>query len=110
MNDLTSDTRKVIERLFPAQRDEVCDLLTRECGDNLPLTGPRSAASSHERIRFAVLKISNGDVTKLRDAVEHAKIDWRDVLMGAGFGDSLTAHKEWARAVLNEPLSHPRHP
>jgi hypothetical protein len=102
MANLSPDTVKLIDRLFPhEQRAEVADILARECGDNLPLTGP--PGGSHERIRFAVLKVSNGDVTKLRDAVDHAKIDWRDVLMWAGFGESLSAHQEWARAVLHPP-------
>ena len=105
---LTPDTVKLVEKLFPPeQRVQVFDILARECGDNLPLIGPRTAGGGHERVRFAVLKLSEGNLTKLRDVVAHANIDWRDVLVWAGFGDSLTAHQEWARAVLNEPPSHP---
>jgi hypothetical protein len=106
VNDLSSDTRKLVNRLFSEeQRAEVCQLLSRECGDNLPLTGPPSSTRTHDRIRFAVLKLSDGNLEKLRDVVSHAKVDWRDVLVWAGFGDSLTAHQEWASAILNEPRS-----
>ena len=106
MRDVSPDTEKLLERLFPPElRDDVRDLLARECGDNLPLTGPPTSRRTHERIRFAALKLSEGNLSKLRDVVNHAKIDWRDVLVWAGFGHSLTAHEEWAKAVLNEPPS-----
>ena len=102
MLDISPATAKLIERLFPPeQRDDVRDLLARECGDNLPLTGPPTSARTHER--FAALKLSEGKLEKLRDIVNHAKIDWRDVLVWAGFGNSLTAHEEWAKAVLERP-------
>jgi hypothetical protein len=104
---VTPKTVQLVDRLFPPEhREEVCEILARECGDNLPLTGPPAPGRGHERIRFAALKISGGDLAKLRQAVDYAKIDWRDVLVGAGFGNSLTAHQEWARAVLNSPPSH----
>jgi hypothetical protein len=103
MKELTSDTVKLVERLFPPeQHTEVCDLLARECGNNLPLTGPPTNAHGHERIRFAAMKVSGGDLAKLREAVDHSKIDWRDVLVSAGFGNSVTAHQEWAGAILHE--------
>lgn len=101
---LSADTIRLIDRLFePEDRDEVRTVLARECGDNLPLTGPPSSTRTHDRIRFGVLKLSEGDLTKLRDVVRHANRDWRDVLVWAGFGNSLTAHEQWARTILNEP-------
>jgi hypothetical protein len=48
-----------------------------------------------ERIRFSVLKLSNGDMKKLVDAIELAKVDWRDLFMAAGFGEDPQAHKKW---------------
>src|SRR5689334_15889095 len=97
MADVSANTAKLIERLFPPeQHAEVRDILARECGDNLPLIGPSGAGDAHERIRFAVLKLSDGNLEKLRDIVDQAKIDWRDVLVWAGFGNSLTAHLDWA--------------
>jgi len=51
-------------------------------------------------VRFAVLMLSEGDLDKLRSLIDHAKIDWRDVLVWAGFGYSLTAHERWAQDVL----------
>ena len=96
MEELTPDTLKLVERLFPREHQaEVCDILARHCGDNLPLTGRRKDGSGHERIRFAAIKLSGGDLAKLRAAIDHAKIDWRDVLVWAGFGSSVTEHQNW---------------
>jgi hypothetical protein len=93
-------TLRVVERLFAhEQRDAVGDLLTNECGTNLPFCDTQDAAGL-ERIRFAVLMLSEGDFEKLRTMIDHAKVDWRDVLVWAGFGYSLTEHERWAQAVL----------
>jgi hypothetical protein len=51
--------------------------------------------ASIERIRFAVLKLSAGDLKALQRAIDLAKIDWRDVLVAAGFCSDVTAHKSW---------------
>ena len=74
-------------------------MLAEECGTNLPFCETQDAAGL-ERVRFAVLMLSDGDLEKLGAMVEHAKVDWRDVLVWAGFGYSLTAHERWAQAVL----------
>jgi len=97
---VTDRTLRLIERLFPADRhDTVRDLLERECGTNLPFCETQDA-TGRERVRFAVLMLSAGDLDKLRSLIDHAKIDWRDVLVWAGFGYSLTAHERWAQDVL----------
>jgi hypothetical protein len=48
-----------------------------------------------ERCRFAALKLSCGQLEKLRGAIELAAKDWRDLLMAAGFGRDLEAHLRW---------------
>ena len=48
-----------------------------------------------DRFRFAVLKLSGGDLDKFDSAIQLAKTDWRDLLMAAGFGENLTAHESW---------------
>jgi hypothetical protein len=48
-----------------------------------------------ERVRFAALKLSEGNMEKLHRAVKLAKADWRDLLVAAGFADSVHAHKHW---------------
>jgi hypothetical protein len=88
---LTAGTERRIESLFPASdREVVRSMLLEECGTNIP--GWESAGL--ERLRFAVLKISAGDVAKLRKAVDLAKKDFRDALMWAGFGEP-DVHRRW---------------
>jgi hypothetical protein len=41
------------------------------------------------------LKLSAGNIDKLKAAIELAKTDWRDLLVAAGFADDTTAHKRW---------------
>ena len=90
---LTEETTQRVARLFsPADRELVSTLLVEECGDNLPLV---HAAAGLERIRIAALKVSGGDLNALQRAIDLAKIDWRDLLMAAGFGHDVSAHKSW---------------
>jgi hypothetical protein len=42
-----------------------------------------------------VLKLSAGDLRKLRQEIDSANHDWRDTLVAAGFGQSVTAHRNW---------------
>ena len=89
-----------MERLFHADdAARAQQMLAEECGTNLPSCETLDAAGL-ERIRFAVLLLSEGDLDKLRAAIDRAAVDWRDVLVTAGFGYSLTAHDQWATDVL----------
>lgn len=68
-------------------------MLVEECGNNLPLL-ERYNSVELEQVRFAALKVSGGSLAKLRDAVELAKLDWRDLVV-AGFGWSSSAYGRW---------------
>jgi hypothetical protein len=46
-----------------------------------------AAASESERIQAAVVFCARGRLDRLRGACELAKLDWRDVLAGAGLAD-----------------------
>jgi len=70
-------------------------LLREECAENLPLMKGTDPVAL-ERVRFAVLKLSGGSVDELRKWIDQAKVDWRDVLMAAGFGHSVNAHRDWS--------------
>lgn len=95
MIDLSDTTIERIDALFPAdERAEVEEFLKTECGDNLPFCR-NSDKHQMERIRFAVLKLSKGEMKKLVEAIDLAQKDWRDVLMAAGFGEDPEAHKKW---------------
>jgi hypothetical protein len=92
---LSPETTRRLDALFvgPA-RQRATDLLIAQCGNNLPFC-EGSDARGLERIRFAALKLSNGDLAKLQKAVEIAMTDWRDVLVAAGFGNDVRAHESW---------------
>ncbi|HJW32292.1 MAG TPA: hypothetical protein VJ505_02900 [Holophagaceae bacterium] len=92
---ISQGTKRRIEALFPkSQQEEVITILSTQCGNNLP--GLKSYTPVElERFQFAALKLSNGELGKLKQAVDLAKIDWRDLLMSAGFGEHINAHNSW---------------
>lgn len=93
--DLSPRTLRHVKRLFDSgDADRAAELLITECGNNLPLC-KRATPESMERIRFAVLKLSQGDLNQLIKWIGLAKIDWRDVLMAAGFGNDARTHSRW---------------
>ena len=95
MSELSEPTWEKVRALFPpAQHQAVADILLSECGNNLPYL-ENVDKEGLERYRFAALKLSNGSLTKLREAIELAKSDWRDLLVAAGFAAAADAHKRW---------------
>jgi hypothetical protein len=95
MIEVSSETRKRIRRLFPQEHwSQVEEHLRSECGDNLPFVESDHAELA-QRIRFAVLKLSGGDLDRFKRELREAAIDWRDTLMAAGFGDDIKAHRSW---------------
>jgi len=94
-DSLSTETRVRLEALFrKEEQDAAAKLLVEECGDRLPLTN-RANDAFWDRVRLAVLKLSSGDLQKLKREIEAAKRDWRDTLVAAGFGHSVTAHESW---------------
>lgn len=92
---LSPETERRVLLLFPVeQRDEVRRLLVEECGNNLPFLEKLDAAGL-ERYRFAALKLSEGELPKLKRAIEVAKVDWRDLLVAAGFGHDVREYERW---------------
>ncbi|HYP40204.1 MAG TPA: hypothetical protein VEX13_07565 [Chloroflexia bacterium] len=95
MAELSEATWERLRTLFPPQHhEEAARLLAGECGNNLPFCEDLGPVGL-ERIRFAVLKLSGGNIEELRTAIKDAQTDWRDVLMWAGFADAITAHESW---------------
>jgi len=92
---LSDGTHLRLEMLFaPDDRPEAAALLVEDCADNLPFSEDATPAGL-ERVRFAVLKLSGGDLAKLVEAVALAQVDWRDVLVAAGFAEDPGAHEAW---------------
>jgi hypothetical protein len=93
--ELSSETVRRLLLVFPDEaQEEARRLLTEECGSKLPLLGG-SDPTKLERVRFAALKVSDGNLDKLAAAVELAKVDWRDLLVFAGFAHHIDAHRNW---------------
>jgi len=87
---LSNATAQRIARMFSSHDCELVSALVTELGDD----GATESAGT-QRIRFAVLKVSGGDLNALQRAIDLAKADWRDVLAAAGFGSDVTAHRWW---------------
>ncbi len=86
--ELSIETRRRLDALFePADRYAAERILVEEIGQDSPKLA--------ERVRFAALRLSDGRLSELRSAVELAKVDWRDLLVVAGFADDPRAHETW---------------
>jgi hypothetical protein len=95
MTELSLTTRARVAALF--RHEEVAEaerLLVEECADNLPLVA-RADPSSLEQLRFAAIRLSGGDLQRLRDAIRLARTDWRDLLVAADFAEDSHAHETW---------------
>lgn len=100
MDGLSPKTWLLAQKIFPNDAEAAGRVLVEECGQNLPFCKDYDEFIL-ERLRFAALKISQGDLHRLQKAVDQAKRDWRDALVWAGFAERLEAHSEWADATLD---------
>jgi hypothetical protein len=97
-SSLSNEVKFRITRLFPPeQQEKVRQLLHDECGNNLPFQ-KNVDASGLDRVRFAALKLGDGNMESLEKAIALAKKDWRDLLMAAKFGSDIHAHETWLPA------------
>ena len=72
---LSEKTEKRLQALFQAEDLKLAtDLLVSDCADNLPFRRG-DTPTDLERIRYAVMKLSNGDLSKLNDAIQLSQID-----------------------------------
>jgi hypothetical protein len=96
MIELSPRTRAHVATVFrPPDVATAERLLADECAENLPLGSHAPTPSSLERIRFAAIRVSDGRLDRLREAVRLAQIDWRDLLVAADFGLDADAHERW---------------
>ena len=92
---LSPDTQWLVEHLFkPGDRAEAAAMLVRQCARSLS-SCENADSKSLERLRFAALKTSAGDLKRLSHAMHEAQMDWRDLLMAADFGRTVDAHHLW---------------
>lgn len=99
---LSPHTMQLVEKFFsPKQVAEATQWLEEECGNNIPSCDHHDEYQM-ERIRFAVLKLSQGNINKLLKAIDEARMDWRDLFMAADFGYDVNAHEKWAKEILDQ--------
>ena len=83
MIELSEQTMEILRSLFPKESwNEVEQFLALDCADNIPSCKSYDKYEM-ERIRFSVLKLSEGSIEKLVDAIVLAQTDWRDLFMAA---------------------------
>lgn len=100
-------TRSHIERMFDGEdRARVEESLIENCGDDLPLWHDKTPEGL-ERIRFAVLKLSAGELDRLDVFIREAQTDWREVLVAAEFAEDVQAHLKWS--PVGAPVPGPSH-
>ena len=93
--ELSPETKRRLDALFAgASREKAAAILRTQLGPTLPFA-ETTTPQDLERIRFAALKLSNGDLSRLQEAAKVAGEDWRDVLVAAGFADDIRAHESW---------------
>ena len=68
----------------------------------LPLIDQAGRQTERARVQLALIKLSAGDIMKLRGAAHQASIDWRDVLVTAGLADG-----NWRYVLSTEGFSVP---
>ena len=99
---LSPRTLQLVETFFsPKQVAEAVQWLEEECGNNIPSCNKHDEYQM-ERIRFAVIKLSRGNINKLLRAIDEARMDWRDLFMAADFGYAVNAHEKWAKEILEK--------
>lgn len=98
---LSAATQERVDAMYPPDmREDATRLLVEECGHNIPPFRQDDGEWAFERLRFAALKVSNGDLGALKTAIDAAKRDFRDVLWAAGFAWSTKAHETWTPAGM----------
>jgi len=96
MRKLSPATYQLVQQAFSSQdQAEVARVLANECADNLAFL-ENANEFGLEPVRFAVVKLSRGNIAEFKWWATMARVDWRDLLQAAGFAGSPTAHQEWA--------------
>jgi hypothetical protein len=78
-------------RFAPA---DVADVERRFAATPLPFLEPPDRDRERNRVHLGILKLAEGDLTKLDTALRVAATDWRDVLVASGLG-----HSNWPEVL-----------
>ena len=101
---LSELTEQLIQKIFPPEeRMEVRQLLINHCGNNV-YAHEHKDKYELEGLRFAVLKVSKGEMKSLRRAIKTLDQDFRDIYAESGFiGEKAEEKREkWVQTLLNK--------
>jgi len=101
VTELRERTRHHLRTMFaPDDVGSVERILAERCGATLPGISP-GHPDLIERIQLAAIRLSAGRLDGLNKAVDLAALDWRDLLVAAGFADDPNAYAHWKPRTLN---------
>ena len=93
---LTERTKLLIELIGePKIQTQIINLFE----DDGALYGPPTVEVL-ERVRFSVIKLAMEGPEMFKIATDLFKKDTRDLLMNAGFGNSVTEHEAWCEEIF----------
>jgi hypothetical protein len=97
MKYLSPIVEQVSEHYFGEESDWARDELQKFCEYLSDYISDKTTPESYERFCLAALKVGKTSKQKFIQAIELGKWDYRDLLVAAGFGNSVTIHNEWAK-------------
>ena len=98
---LSQATKRAAElSLDDSIRSRIEERLVVEASEEIPMWH-EFTPEGMERIRFSIIKLIAQNPKNENIAFNHAKMDWRDLFMAAGFGESATEHERWFQALTN---------
>ncbi len=96
---LSPALRAKVDQLFGlGDAPEAKSLLETDCTGDSPLIASQGD-NGLERVRCAVLKLSNGSLGMLKSAIQAAQADWRDTLVAADFANDTRQHLAWLHST-----------
>ena len=102
MDLISEKTKEIARKFYPSESEPIVSQLQEYCDYLSEFFEDEALPENYERFCFAILKLGKTSREKLSKAIELGRTDYRDLLVSAGFGNSLSAHDEWANKILNQ--------
>jgi hypothetical protein len=97
---LSDRTKRLTEILLEEpERTRISQRLANEAAEDTPMWHDFSPEGM-ERIHFSILKLIAQHPNNENIAFNHARYDWRDLFMAAGFGEDINEHDNWCSEIL----------
>jgi len=103
---LSQPCRERIVALFRETDVPEAERLLQQCTDD-PLLLADLDRQGADRLLFAMIRQSDGNIGRLHDAISLFRRDWRDLLVASDFADDPSAHHTWQpRRLMPEIVDH----